>query len=644
MVLLHRFRTARAMSILQRIVQAPRAIASRVRERVASVGEQLTTAAGRERLFLACIGPVAVVVLVAYALWPTFARLDRYGIHDWDAHSAYREITTISLLRYGQAPLWTPYFCGGYPSWAYVEGSTNFVSPSLFFYLIAPFSVALRLELTATTLLLATGLYLLAGRFTKSPALRVLAVAIGAMNGRWSLQTAAGHTWHSQYAWVPLALFLYDVAITEKKRWYAVGCGVVLAEMVYLGAIYPLPHAVVILFVYGALHAVLRRTLAPITSLAIAGATALGLSAPKLLPLAIFMKDTPRLIESTEELSFRQLITMLVSTHDDLLKPDPIPVPVWPWHEYGIYVGWAGVGLLLLGLLVGSGRRTVIVKITAVVLVLLGCGAFHDRAPWTLLHKLPMFSSQHVPTRFLYPGVMLLSVALAAGFAGAATRLRARFGGWIEALLFIPVALVAYNVIHTPRALIEHTFLKVAPPVAFDPVFHHAAKADAYHYTDNNFPEQGPTMLVSMMDNVGILDCYGVPPVRFAGAIAKGDRRYRGEAYVVGAGESRLVSWSPNKAVVDYWNLESGSAVVFNMNYEESWRADGEPAEPVHLAVGARRNGNGRVVFRYVPRGLKLGLAMFALTVSALGAAAYVGRRRRRRARSEAADRMRSQS
>jgi hypothetical protein len=620
------------VSIPRRVSDLVRGVPARTRAGIAHLREELATRAGRQRLLLAWVGPLAVLLLTGYALSPIFEHIDRYGIHDWDTHIAYRHITTLSLLEYGEAPLWTPYFCGGSTSWGYVEGSTNFVSPYLLFYLLTPVRIAIRLELVCSTLVLASGVYLLAGRFTRSPSLRILAVAIGAMNGRWALQTAAGHTWHVQYAWLPLALYLFDVAIVDGKRWYALWCGVVLAEMLYMGGIYPLPHAALILGFYALLHVLLRRTLRPIVALAIAGTSALGLAAPKLLPLLATMRDTPRLVPSTEQLSLGQLLTMFVSRHNDLLKPEPVPVPEWPWHEYGIYIGWAGVALLLVAVVVGRDTRTYIMKITALALLTLGAGAFHAESPWALLHKLPVFSSQHVPTRFLYPGVMLLAVALAAGLDGWSRRLRTQFGAWIEIALLVPVLLVAYDIEHTGRPLVVRTFLKVAPPLSFGATFEHSQKSP-WIYTDKEFPEQGPNMLLPMMANVGVINCYGIPPVRFSGAIAKGDPRYRGETYVVGGtGVTRMVSWSPNKAVVDYWNLEPGAALVYNMNYDEGWRANGEPAEPVQMAVGVHPPaGDGRVVFRYVPRGLEAGLAIFGVTAAVIGFVVYVDRRRRRR-------------
>ena len=61
------------------------------------------------------------------------------------------------------------------------------------------------------------GSYLFATRFTKSIALRGLVVALFMYNGRWALQASVGHGWHLQYAYMPLALFFFDQVVRTPK-------------------------------------------------------------------------------------------------------------------------------------------------------------------------------------------------------------------------------------------------------------------------------------------------------------------------------------------------------------------------------------------------------------------------------------------
>lgn len=116
---------------------------------------------------------IAVLLsLVTYELWPILSRWDTYGFHDWDVATAQRYLTVLSLLRHGEGPWWNPYFCGGFPGFGHPEGTPNLVSPWLPFYLLADMRVALRVEVLGSALLGVMGSYVVAGRFTKSTALR----------------------------------------------------------------------------------------------------------------------------------------------------------------------------------------------------------------------------------------------------------------------------------------------------------------------------------------------------------------------------------------------------------------------------------------------------------------------------------------
>ena len=100
------------------------------------------------------------------------------GFHDWGTHTAYRYITVISVGEYGEAPWWHPYMCGGVPAVGLHGGAPNFISPWLPLYLGLEIQTALRLELLLSALAGMVGAWLLAGRFTKSIALKTLVVVM----------------------------------------------------------------------------------------------------------------------------------------------------------------------------------------------------------------------------------------------------------------------------------------------------------------------------------------------------------------------------------------------------------------------------------------------------------------------------------
>jgi hypothetical protein len=76
------------------------------------------------------------------------------------------------------------------------------------------------------------------------------------------------------------------------------------------------------------------------------------------------------------------------------------------------------------------------------------------------------------------------------------------------------------------------------------------------------------------------------------------------------------VEWTPNHAVVDVKGAHAGALVVYDMNYDASWRADGEPALEARGLVAKRLDaGDERVEFRYFPRTLPWSLPLAALTL-----------------------------
>src|SRR4029077_823379 len=115
----------------------------------------------------------------------------------------------------------------------YAEAATNLVSPFAPLYFAFPFPLALRLEAVAATVVGVLATFLLAGRFTKSPALRAFVAAVVMLSSRWALQIAAGHMWHLAYAWLPLALYFFDRAVRERAVAMAAAAGATMALMVY---------------------------------------------------------------------------------------------------------------------------------------------------------------------------------------------------------------------------------------------------------------------------------------------------------------------------------------------------------------------------------------------------------------------------
>jgi hypothetical protein len=581
----------------------------------------------------AAVAILVVVVPPLVVVGPWLGDFTTYGFHDWDVQTSHRFLAVRSILEYHELPAWNPYACGGFPGWGYVESGTIVVSPWLPFYLLGDMRVALRVEVLGMAILGAWGTYLAAGRFTESRGARALVVALFAVNGRWALQAASGHTWHLAYAIMPWALWAFERARSDEGRARdVVGLGALLAMLVYAGGIYPLPHTVLLLGLWAAAVALIERSARPILVLGLGGVLSLGLAAPKLLPMLSTFSRAPRLIESTESLSLGAFVTLLTS-RDQAFYDRPADVDPYGWHEWGMYVSWAGLAFLALAVLLVPGRREAALKVIGVLFVILGFGAFHESAPWSLLHAhVPVFRSQHVPSRFLYPAVLILGLCAASGIGRLVMRW-SRQHAWADAVLAAAALFLAFDIASVAKKPMKDAMWMVAPDdIPQDRAFAFEKKPP-FHYRKRDWA--GP-MYLAMLGNTGVLDCYGTPPFEERGAISRKDRRYRGEAFVEGEeGKAKVAAWTPSSARIELEGTPSEGRLVYNMNFDPGWRAevDGVPTavdDRGHRVTVALPAGAKVVALTYVPPGLRLGLAIFVATLAAIGG--YVLLRRRLRA------------
>ncbi len=568
-------------------------------------------------------------------LWPMLRDASTYGFHDWDAQAAYRYITPLSWKRYGEGPWWHPYLCGGVPAWGYVEGAPNLVSLYLPFYLWLDLRLALRIEVVGDALIGLLGAFLLARSYTRSRTLSVFFAALFMLNGRWALQTAVGHAWHLQYAWLPWVFLAFERARRGASWVPAAWAGVVLAYICYAGGIYPLPHAALFLALHAGSTAISTRSLRPLRLLGLAGVVAIGLAAPKLFAVLDYLSHAPRTIDSSEVIGLRDLFVMLTDT-TQRYGSRLVPVPAYNWHEWGIYVGLAGLCSLLLGLFTARGSAGQSYRWLGVACLLLGFGAFHALAPWALLHRVPPFTSQHVPSRFHYVMLFFLGLALLTGVAPWFARGQRRWP-WLDWALFLPVAAFCWDLVRTGRVPFEQAFWMRAPSEirAREP-FQHRTYAPV-HYVQRDW---AAPMLLSMYANSGVVRCYGADPALVIGVQAADRAKYRGMAYVAdGPGTAEVVDWTPNRASVRVRGARPGALVVYNMNHDVSWTANGAATESYRGAVAGRvASGDETLAFAYFPRTLLYSLPLFAVTLGLLLAAAGWGRRpSARRSKSAAA-------
>lgn len=595
---------------------------------------------------LAVLAWAGLAACFATVVAPMWRGMDRWGGHDWDAALAFRQIVVTSLRDHHQFPFWNPWAGGGYTAWGFVESDTIVVSPWLPLYFLFDLRVAARLEVVGALCISAVGTWALASRFTKSVAGRAFACAVFVANGRWALQATAGHVWHLYYAWMPWALFFFDRAVSREtharaQRDVVLG-GVCVAMLVYSGAVYPLPHTVVAVGLYGALLAASYRSVAPLLRGAAMGLVGLGLAAPRLVPLLDAFRSAPRLVESTESMDLR-VFTETLTARAQGFGAHPASPTQWGWHEWGMYIGFVPMALLAVAALQARGARESAARWVGVAFFLLGFGNFHDRSPWHLLHQAPVFRSLHVPSRWMYPAALLFAL-VAAGMIGRVVARAGRHRLLADAAMLACVLWLGADIARVAAQPMGSAFwMELSPAVVRSPEFHQeqaATPATSYRDGDWSVP-----LLPAVLANVGVITSTAVAPVGIyskdatgripgQGAKGRGDAAYRGEAFFVDSpAAAKLARFSPNEMVVEVdERARKGDLLVLDQNFDPGWRADGAPVEnhADTVAVRLARPGAARVTFRYRPRSLGLGLALFAATLAAL---ALLARRARAAAR-----------
>jgi hypothetical protein len=291
-----------------------------------------------------------------------------------------------------------------------------------------------------------------------------------------------------------------------------------------------------------------------------------------------------------------------------------------------MYVGWVPALLLALGLVWPAPRAELALRLTGALALLLGFGASHALAPWTLLHQVSLFRSQHVPTRWLYPAILLLGVTTAA-----------MLGRWIERwarhqharlALLGACLLLAVDIGRESSLPMQRAFWMEARTIAQAPAFEQLERVPrALQYQRRDY---APEALPALLSGIGVLQCTLHASLNIwapkapdgrpfgMGARGKGTKPYRGEVYTEsGTGAARVLSFSPNRVEVEVTGAKAGERLVLNQNYDPGWSVGEKPAEPYQHSIATRLGASSqRLVFSFWPRGLSAGLLVLVLTLA----------------------------
>lgn len=603
--------------------------------------------------------PLFFLLLSVALHWPLFTAADLMGSGDWDQSLAFSEVARKSIVDFGQLPLWNSYMCGGMPD----LGNPHSHAFSPFFLLHLTFGSIMGMKLSCLLhhWLALWGLWALGRRLGFMPVASFAAALFFGFCNYWTLRAAEGHMTPFTLGYLPWALYFYFGAPRDWRN--AVASGFCVALMILEAGISSVPHTAILFLLLTLLGIPLRTGGPKLRHLMLVGLTALLISAVKVLPLVESMTQFgPQRGPKQESLGLKLLWASLMN---DSQTYNDIGVHLsrkWHWHEYGAYMGPVFLSLAL-GAMIRFIWRARLLVAAALFFLVYSMGSWSDYSPYNLIHRLPVFSSMHVPSRSLI--IFVLLAALLAGFLVSALEkrislLRSRWrlfamigGGGIMLFGFADQYVVALRALRDmpaiDGALAEQSYVKnrrklISQGSRAD--FTLVEKTGNYRTPDRKNSIWRPHYLL-IRNDIGVEECYAKLRVsrsarpEFTGHASswRRSRNYQGMAFVEGGkGEVEVAQWTPNRITLSA-NLLNPAKVVLNVNFASGWQTNlSLPTHDHHGRVGVLLPaGKHHFDFYFWPRSVTLGLIFTILGLLGALAVYLLPRWRRRRRRHGAA-------
>lgn len=578
---------------------------------------------------------------------------------DWDQHFFYNITVYRNLVEFGELPLWNPWYLGGNPQLA--NPQIQFPTPMMLLDLMLGPFLGIKLKILVHHWIGLVGMYWLSRRLGQSRWAAVLAAGGFMLSSSFALHMFEGHTNFLSMSYMPWLIgFLF---LAQRRRVHVVSAAVFLSLMIFQGGIYTTIYTLVLGGLLTLCWSVQEKSFSPVWVLLIVLGFGAGLSAFKTLPTVQLLRENPRATdaggkgwqkffgtvrEDAESLEITDAaVPMDAAVVGADLSSSPSRKPAsksrwdvvshliriflgrdqragqyyyahqgYTWDEYGAYTGPIVLGFVALFPMVLRTQWPWLV--TAVICFLVALGNFASVAPWTLLHYLPVFSNARVPSRFLMPCV--LSISLLAGFVLDAIRAKiGDFSGTGSLRSFLKKHLDLLT-----------TFLLALCFMDLVMVGNHSLAGIFSRRPTEPMPKNENIITVAKMGEVSPMTeamlanyctLYGYEPVHIPiHAQHVGHPLYRGEVYFVhderqtnmeedSAPIATITHWSPNTVRVRVENAERGRIVV-NRNWEDGWKS-----KPPHKAIfyegllAAEVNpGTHEILFYYSPPVVWIGL------------------------------------
>ncbi len=505
---------------------------------------------GWYEVVLVAAGSIAFGFLFSYPILPN---LNSSGVYlDWDLIRVLAWVPWKTVTGFHQFPVWNPYLCGGIPMLGDPEASI--ITPAFLLHLGFGPVPGLYLEIPFHLAIAWAGGYVLARVLGLSTLAAITCATIFPASSWFYLHSTAGHHHFMSAAYWPWVLAFALRAINQQRLGLASIAGLFLALIFLEGAPYQVSFAVLLLGTVLVPPAIVRRDRWPFIVVGTVVIFAAGFAAVKLLPTYALMSQYPRPIYTREHVVVHDILTALFDRNQDCHRD---AVGDWGFFDAGAYLGPIFFGFLVIGA-VTRLRQTWPWIVAGAIMILLALGNFAPYAPWTLLHRLPIFSSERAAIRMLVPFILCAAVLGAYGV----DFLDRWWPPWTSVFAALLLAAGALDALWVGPNNLANIGTSPEEPVPASATFKQFENPADGEYTSH--------MLRFNQANLGILRCYEYRELPTP-VIGYNQPGYEGEQHLLGPGAVQLLQWTPNALTYEV-ETQAPTTLVINQNYDPGWK------------------------------------------------------------------------
>lgn len=572
-------------------------------EAAATTTKKMLVNSGKSWKFI--VGALLLCVPILVFLSPMYtAGLNTILYGDYDMQVQMTEAARISILEYGQFPLWNPWVSGGVP--LYADPQFGLFTPQTFFALLVGSAIAWKLTITFYFIVGFFSMMLLLTYLTdrsKTSAVYNILLAYTWIFGSFFVLRSTGHFTFLLLTLAPLAIYLY-LNLTNGRR-YVVLLSLLIAFLFNAALHYSSILILLILLVMTVLdicwqvlfnstnrsfkvrliELLISTPVLRARNLMVAIVLGLVLVLPRIYLSLEYLRDN-----SVDRSTVREAFVGLEFGLNALIKPlgtyQTPPQVQFSAFEASSFIGPIALTLFAIGwliiLILLVVKRYHIYKnnvfrhlLTFTALALIAFIVGLAGKPFELLRELPVMSSMRVSTRYFF--ISSLGIIVATSLLLYATRSTFWRRGnkyitpTLAALLMtsaVHVAYTDYTTYFRPNWSPNPSLIDLSEP---QPIESRPPKSEAYwnfkaphYYALTQATQNSRSQLVA--DNA-LVDTRVIPTFR-----CDEDDKLNYCAFVMSK-NARVVSWSPNLFKIE---RTGPGEIRLNMNQASHWKVNGE--------------------------------------------------------------------